>query len=197
MRHSRFVLALWLGIIPLPAMAQGVDFCTEAWVVRNMIFDRLGHCFSSAAGQALFDNSDCTGSGPTPPPDLAETVALIRDGETFVGCQINTSQPPSAAMWEVRNRFAQFIDLPAPDHIGGYACWGYRGPAFNLHVGTSLQSPVVGTAQTGQSVVTTYFGSPNGWVFGDIVTGPAGEVLATGWFTGVDISGANCDQVAG
>jgi hypothetical protein len=46
-------------------------------------------------------------------------------------------------------------------------------------------------------VVTTYWGRPGGWVYGTIMTGPGGEVLTQGWFAGVDMSGGNCDLVAG
>lgn len=180
-----------------PAAAQGVGFCTEAWVIRNMIFDRLGHCFGSVAGQMLFDNSDCVVSGPTPPPRLAEDIALIREGESFAGCRIDTGSPPSAAMRQTVARMSRFVDLPVPDHIGGYACWGYRGPAFRLHSGTSVDTPVTGIAQTGQSIVTTYMGAPGGWIFGEIVTGPGGSLIAEGWFAGVDMSPANCEMVAG
>jgi hypothetical protein len=188
---------LLLLMSPLAPRAHAAGFCTEAWVIRNMIFDRLGHCFSSVAGRMLFDNSNCTMSGPTPPPALAQDVARIRDGETFVGCRIDTSQPPSAAMRQTHARFSRFIDLPVPDHVGGYACWGYRGPAFRLLAGASMNAPEVGIAQTGQSVVTTYWGRPGGWTFGTIMTGPGGAVLTEGWFAGVDISEGNCDLVAG
>lgn len=197
MAFPRFILIVLALGVPLPAAAQGVGFCTEAWVIRNMIFDRLGHCFGSAAGQALFDNSNCTVSGPTPPPALAQDVRDIRDGENFVGCRIDTGQPPSADMIRTHARFSRFIDLPVPDHVGGYACWGYRGPAFRLLAGASLDSPEVGIARTGQSVVTTYFGRPGGWVFGQVVTGPGGEFVTEGWFAGVDLSPSNCEQVAG
>ena len=178
-----------------PAAAQ--SFCTEAWVVRNMIFDRLGHCFSSRMGQMLFDNSNCTMSGPTPPPGLAQDVARIREGERFVGCRIDTSQPPSAAMYELHAQYARLIDLPVPDHLGGYACWGYRGPDFRLLSGASMSAPEVGIARTGQSVLLGHWGGPDGWTYGTIVTGPAGEVLTEGWFAGVDLSAANCDLTAG
>jgi hypothetical protein len=179
-----------------PAAAQ-VPYCAEAWVVRNMIFDRLGHCFGSVMGQMLFDNSNCTMSGPTPPPGLAADVARIREGETFVGCRIDTSQPPSPAMYQLHATYSRLIDLPVPDHIGGYACWGYRGPDFRLLAGASMGAPEVGIARTGQSVVSEHWPRDGGWIYGSIVTGPGGTVLTEGWFAGVDLSAANCDRVAG
>jgi hypothetical protein len=197
MRAAAFLLAIGIAAFPGAAAAQQSDFCTQAWVIRNMIFDRLGHCFGSVAGRMLFDNSDCTMSGPTPPADLARDVARIREGEASAGCRIDTSQPPTAAMRQTRARFSRFIDLPVPDHVGGYACWGYKGPAFRLLAGASLSAPEVGVAQTGQSVVTTYWGRPGGWVFGTITTGPGGSVLTEGWFAGVDIGPDNCELVAG
>jgi hypothetical protein len=192
------VLAIGLCLAPgLPARAQGTDFCTEAWVIRNLIFDRLGHCFGSVAGRGLFDNADCVTTGPTPPPGQAETVAAIREGEAFVGCRIDTAQPPSPAMRHTLARFAGIIDLPVPDPVGGYACWGYRGPAFRLHAGRSTATPVTGIADTGQSVITTYLPGPGGWIYGEIATGPGGVSLTEGWFAGVDLRPANCDRVAG
>lgn len=190
------VLVALAALAAAPAAAQ-VPFCTEAWVVRNMIFDRLGHCFSSRMGQMLFDNSNCTMSGPTPPPALAQDVARIREGERFVGCRIDTSQAPSAAMYQLHAQYARLIDLPVPDHVGGYACWGYRGPDFRLLAGASINAPEVGIARTGQSVVLGHWPGPNGWIYGAIVTGPSGSLLTEGWFAGVDLSPANCDRVAG
>lgn len=194
-RNFRAAVAALLISAATPAVAQ--DFCTEAWVIRNMIFDRLGHCFGSTMGQALFDNSNCTVSGPTPPPGLAADVARIREGETFVGCRINTAQAPSAEMYRLHAHYSRFIDLPVPDHVGGYACWGYRGPDFRLLAGARMDAPEVGIARTGQSVVSTYWGREGGWVYGAIMTGPGGTVLTEGWFAGVDLSDGNCDQVAG
>jgi hypothetical protein len=191
----RVVLPFLGALMATPVAAQ--SFCTEAWVIRNMIFDRLGHCFGSVTGQMLFDNSDCTVSGPTPPPQLAEDIARIREGEDHVGCRIDTSQPPTSEMVQLHAHFSRFIDLPAPDYIGGYACWGYRGPDFRLLSGANINAPEVGVARTGQSVVTEHWGRPGGWIYGTIVTGPAGEVLTQGWFAGVDISDENCDLVAG
>jgi hypothetical protein len=191
----RVVLPFLGALMATPVAAQ--SFCTEAWVIRNMIFDRLGHCFGSVTGQMLFDNSDCTVSGPTPPPQLAEDIARIREGEDHLGCRIDTSQPPTSEMVQLHAHFSRFIDLPAPDYIGGYACWGYRGPDFRLLSGANINAPEVGVARTGQSVVTEHWGRPGGWIYGTIVTGPAGEVLTQGWFAGVDISDENCDLVAG
>ncbi len=186
-----------IAVSLFPPAAKAADFCAEAWVVRNMIFDRLGYCFGSRTGQMLFDNGDCRGKNVNPDPRQAETVAFIREGETHVGCKINTSKPPSADMRAVHAFFSQFIDLPAPDYVGGYACWGYRGPAFELRAGASATAPLIGTAQTGQSVVTTYFSHYPGWQFYDIVTGPNGGTILSGWATGIDIGDAHCDSVAG
>lgn len=196
---ARFCVAAFVVIAAavLPPAARAAEFCEEAWVLRNMIFDRLGYCFGSVAGQMLFDNAGCTGKDVKLDPQQKSTVAFIREGEAHVGCKINTSKPPSAGMRAVHATFADFIDLPAPDYVGGYACWGYRGPAFDLRAGASASAPLIGTAQTGQSVVTTYFSHHPGWQFYDIVTGPDGETVASGWATGIDIGDANCDSVAG
>lgn len=145
----------------------------------------------------LFDNSDCTGTDPTLSPEETDTLNFIRGGEEHVGCRINTATPPTEDMWQVIAHFAEISDLPAPDHVGGYACWGYRGPAFELHAGASRNSPIVGTAQPGQSVVTMYYSYYPDWQFYDIATGPGGETITSGWASDIDIGDANCDLVAG
>ncbi|MGP1356825.1 DUF4453 domain-containing protein [Roseicyclus sp.] len=190
-------LALVLGLLLAP-QARATGFCTEAWVVRNMIFDRLGHCFSSVAGQALFDNSDCVMSGPTPPPGLAEDVALIREHEALLGCRIDTSRPPTPEMRAAFARYARLRDLPVPDHLG-FACWGYRGPAFRLLAGASVEAPELGIAQPGQSIVVGHWTPSKSppWTYGTVLTGPGGAVIAEGWFAGVDMSDASCDRTAG
>ncbi len=197
MRRLVRTVALCLGVLAAPASAQSVDYCTEAWVLRNMIFDRLGHCFQSVTGQMLFDNVNCTVSGPTPTGLDAETVSLIREGEAFVGCRVSTGQMPTAAMRQTYQRFAGIMDLPAPDYVGGYACWGYRGADFPVRSGAFLGAPIAGMARTGQSVLSTYFGRPGGWVYVEILTGPDGRRLTEGWMRGVDLSAPNCDLVAG
>ncbi|MEM9106972.1 MAG: YARHG domain-containing protein [Pseudomonadota bacterium] len=195
----RLVMVLFLvsATALLTPAAKAADFCEEAWVLRNMIFDRLGYCFGSVTGQMMFDNADCTGKDVKLDPQQTSTVAFIREGETHVGCKINTSKPPSADMQRVYSAFSNYVDLPAPDYVGGYACWGYRGPAFELRAGASASAPLIGNAQTGQSVVTTYYSHYPGWQFYDIVTGPAGDVILSGWATGIDIGDANCETVAG
>jgi hypothetical protein len=134
-----------------------VPFCTEAWVIRNMIFDRLGHCFGSVTGQMLFDNSTARSRVPRRPLRWPRISRLIREGENFVGCRIDTSRPPTPEMYRVHAHFSRFIDLPVPDHVGGYACWGYRGPDFRVLSGANVNAPEIGIARTGQSVVTDLF----------------------------------------
>jgi len=192
------LFALCLGLMaPLPAAAQSFGYCEEAWVIRNMVFDRLGYCFSSVTGQMLFDNSDCTGRNVTPTGADAEIVQRIGEGEEFNACQINTAAPPTPALRAAWAHFSRFIDLPIPDEVGGYACWGYKGPAFPVRAGASHGAPVLGTAQTGQSVVTTYWGRPGGWEFVEITNEIGGAPVLTGWIHNVDISPDRCDMVAG
>lgn len=189
--------ALFFPASILPVIAQATDFCTEAWVLRNMIVDRSGYCFGSVTGKTLFDNADCNGSSVNLLPVQTDTVKFIREGEAHVGCRIDTSRPPNAEMRQVFERFARFTDLPAPDYVGGYACWGYRGPAVELRAGASAASPVVASAEPGQSVVTKYHSFYPGWQFYDIRSGPGGETIASGWVADIDISERNCDRVAG
>ncbi len=52
--------AFLIAIVTLAASSGAAQsaYCTESRVIRNMIFDRPGHCFSPVAGRELFGNSD-------------------------------------------------------------------------------------------------------------------------------------------
>jgi hypothetical protein len=192
--HLRVVLPLLGALISTPAAAQ--DFCTEAWVVRNMIFDRLGHCFGSVTGQMLFDNSNCTISGPTPPRSWPRTSPGSARAKTMSGAASTHRGRRRPRCTNCMRIFA--LHRPAcPDYIGGYACWGYRGPDFRLLSGARVTRPRVGIARTGQSVVTEHWGRPGGWVYGSILTGPGGRGPDPRLVHRRRYQQRNCDLVAG
>lgn len=191
---KRILLALFLSMAPLAAQSQQFSFCETAWVTRNMIFDRAGHCFGSALGQNLFNNADCTVSGPTLSPELAEFVAWAREEETRVGCNLPTGQGAWPSIRAAFDFYNQFWTVPLPLD-GGSACWGYHGAAVPVRLGASHDAPQIGSLSPGQSYVSVHFGAHN-WDFITVMTGPSGQDIVTGWAQpefALDV----CDQVAG
>jgi hypothetical protein len=71
--------------------------------------------------------------------------------------------------------FSRFIDLPAPDYIGGYACWGYRGPDFRLLSGARADAPEVGNRADRPVGGDRALGQARGLGLRQIVTGPGGR----------------------
>ncbi|MEM6390728.1 MAG: DUF4453 domain-containing protein [Pseudomonadota bacterium] len=188
----RGLIAFFLTVLPATLSAQ--SFCEASWVARNMIFDRAGHCFSSALGMAMFDNSNCTGSGPTLTPMDQEAVRVMRDQEARAGCRVNTAAGPTQGLIAAWQEYARLFEIPAVDELG-WACWGYSGPTITLHAGTGMNTPQIGQLASGQSLVSEHW-PRNGWVYVSVLTGPGGSLLASGW-TAARVDDSMCAQVAG
>ncbi|MFN3938790.1 MAG: DUF4453 domain-containing protein [Gemmobacter sp.] len=188
----RSIALAMLLALPLPAAAT--PFCDQLWITRNMMFHRAGHCFSSTLGQQLFGNAGCTGTNPALPAADREAVARMRELELQTGCRIDTGRGPSAGQRQIHAKLARLIDLPEPDEFG-YACWGYHGAGFTLHAGTSVASPLIGVAQTRQSLFYGYH-RKNGWHYIEVSNGPGTPVVAEGWAPVIPAPGM-CDLEAG
>lgn len=193
MRH--LLATVFTCLLPLVSHAQSFDFCEELWVTRNMMFDRSGYCFGSALGQSLFDNSNCTTSNPVLPPDYAQAVGRMRDLEARVGCRVTTGQPAWPSIRRIANFYNQFWSIPEPLD-GGYACWGYTGPAVTLYAGASTTTPQMGTVTSGLSYGSETWGLP-GWQFYSVSTGPGGQHLFSGWAPHGAFAQGSCEQEAG
>lgn len=147
-------LACLFLALAAPVHADEV-YCEDWWFARNLIHDRAGYCFSSALGQALFDNSDCTTTAPALSPSLAEQVARIRALEAEFACDIDTTRT-RLAFPEAVEPYRLMEDIPIKDQ-GDSGCIGYRGPEVTLHSGASAGAAVIGTVTPGMSIGFGHF----------------------------------------
>jgi hypothetical protein len=193
MRIILFVLTLILA--PLAAAAQVNPFCEEAWVTRNILFDRAGHCFSSTSGQQLFDNANCVAANPAMSVPDTEAVAYIRSLETETGCAIDTSRAPSANMRAIHARLAALVTVPVPDGLGS-GCIGYGGGPVALYRGATTTAGPIGTVTAGQTVVFEHI-PVLGWDYVTVRAVSGGAVVAHGWLAPGSFNDAFCAQFAG
>lgn len=175
---SRLALVLALLVLPAQVLADDV-YCEEPWFIRNLIFDRAGYCFSTPLGQAIFDNSDCTGTDVALSPRDQDAVAQIREMERWLGCDMDTSRTTLATLPEL-DPLRRFALLPIPVD-GASGCIGYLGPEMALLTAPgAFDGPVMGRVTRGSSIVFSYI--PEGtWEF---VT-----VYPDGWDAGGGVSG--------
>lgn len=154
----------WLtALLATPLAAQQDDpLCEDLWFARNLIYDRAGHCFSSALGQALFDNSDCTTQNATLAPAQAAQVARIRESEAQYSCNINT-QRTWLTYPEDLDPYRRMIDIPVRD-FGASGCIGYRGPVLTLRNGANHGAAAIGEVRPGASITFAHW-PMNGWSY--------------------------------
>ena len=183
----RFVLAFLL--LATPALA---DYCEEAWLTRNLIFNRAGYCFGSVLGQSLFDNRDCHTKSPTLSAQDQQIVNDLREAEEWVGCRVNTG----ATTLSIRNLATRMAlpTLPVPDEVGGYGCFGWRGAVVPVYWDIRQDSKVVAQVQPGDDVFWEYY--PRGpWSYIGIRRG--GQLLE-GWAVFPDfLETRDCTSAAG
>lgn len=188
----RLVLTVAM-MLALPAPAAANTLCEQLWVTRNMLFHQAGFCFSSPLGQTLFGNAGCrTSDGGAVAVDRQAVADMRRVEEQ--GCRINTGGAPTPYMWTKKAALDRLIEIPTVDELG-YACWGFNGPGFTLHAATSSQSPVIGVAQTRQSLLYVHW-PRNGWDYIEVSNGPGTAIVAEGWAQSVQTQGL-CDREAG
>lgn len=186
----RSALAATLALAASPAAA--FDICDEMWFIRNLQFDRAGYCFGSALGQAVFDNSDCTGKDVALSAEARRNVDDIKNQEGWMGCSVDTSTRsldlPHAGMLRALS------DLPVPiDAASG--CMGWQGDEVPLHAGHDARSPVVAVARAGQDILWEYdWNGPEGWEF--ISVHYEGRLIGMGWSES-PIDTGFCSQLAG
>jgi Domain of unknown function (DUF4453)/YARHG domain len=187
----RFAATLLALTIAVPAF--GDDICDDLWLSRNQLFDRAGYCFSSPLGQAVFDNSDCTGTEVTLDRDSAALLAHIRAMEAEFGCAVNSSR-----RWlDVDNlglRLALEVVVARSEFASG--CLGWMGAPLALHAGPRAASPLLGRVTRGDDIVWEYetVRWPEGWSF--VTTYRDGVQTGLGWVAG-DIDQALCSGLAG
>lgn len=179
MRTALVIAAIVLPTLALPTPARAEAFCEDLWIARNTMFHRAGFCFSSVLGRALFDTTRCTGTTPRLSPADAQMADHARWMEAELGCKVDTARPASARMRNQAARLARLRDIPVADEFG-WACHGYRGPAFDLHGGAGAETPVIGQALPETTLFSEHL-LRNGWAF-VVARDPAtGATLAEGW----------------
>ena len=179
-----FLLVLML----LPGPVAAADFCHEMWFNRNLVFDRAGYCFGSALGQAVFDNSDCTGTEVVLSAQDQAKVDAIRAEEG--NCAVETDGT-ELNVHGVSFR-KQMVDLPIP--VGDESmCLGWLGEPLPLRLGHSAEAPVGGMAERGDNLLDQH-AVVGDWSYVEVFRD--GEVVGVGWVPGFDW-GAMCADIAG
>lgn len=175
----RLIATLLLFLSASPALAND-PYCERPWFIRNLIFDRAGYCFSSALGQSVFDNSDCTGTDIALSDRDSQAVAQIRELEDWLGCDMDTSVRRLQTVSELED-LRRFAVLPVPVD-GAYGCIGYLGPDLPLYTAPgATHGPVMGTIRRGSSILFEYMPEA-GWDFVTAyATGWKGPPSASGW----------------
>lgn len=182
-------LALLLVLLAGPSAAQG--WCDDLWFTRNLVMDRAGYCFGTPLGQALFDNSDCTGRRIALDPEASRLVDTILAAEARNECAIDTSRRTvdldDAA---IRRRLT---DLPVRDEFES-ACIGWLGPETPLRAGHDRTAPELDRIARGD--IVRYEHVPFGdWSYVTVAT-PEFETKGGGWLDRSAVE-EDCFEIAG
>ncbi len=173
MRWVSFVFFLFCAA-PLSA-AEG---CADVWFTRNLIMDRAGYCFGSPLGQALFDNSDCTGQHVQLDPTSQALVQRIRGLEAQHGCQVNTN-----AQWlEIDDIAFRRVVRDLPLRVDGqWGCLGWAAAETPLYDGHSAPLHAIGKVLPGDYVLFEHEGVADAWVYVTIHEPVWGPFKSAGW----------------
>ncbi|MEM8577204.1 MAG: DUF4453 domain-containing protein [Pseudomonadota bacterium] len=177
-------LALALALLASPAAASEV--CKEAWMARNLIFDRAGACFSSALGQRYFDNGVCGGDVALSAVDQAR-VDTLRDVEARYDCAIDTSAP---FMTDAPEWLFAFDPVPVTDGLES-ACIGWQGAPAMLRSGPGGR--ITGELRQGDTILLLHDGTED---MQFLTISDNGAIIARGWHKG-PLNLDKCDAFAG
>ncbi len=151
-------------------------------------------CFDTVLGQAIFDNTGCTGPSVQLAPEFAQFVESLAQQEQREGCRIDTTQPvlnlPDLA---IRQRL---VELPVAGDSPGFNCIGWRGGVLPLYSSRSANSAQVGRIEEGDFVGMWHGPGPT-WVYVLTYTRAGGPLKSGGWMQpGVDAN-VVCGEQAG
>lgn len=155
----RMILAFLLAMMPFGAVAQS---CEHFWAARNLVMDAAGQCFSSALGQAVFDNEGCSSASLTDAE--AQMVAWISAQESAAGCAIDASTTvPGPAVLTVLDQYRGLTAIPFEAGTIN-RCANYRGAELVARTGLRRDARVIGIPLQG---ATLHFSDRafDGWVF--------------------------------
>jgi hypothetical protein len=169
-------LAAVLAILGSPAL--GWTACEDLWFSRNQVFDRAGYCFASPLGQAVFDNSNCTGSEVELDAATWDFVDYVKAMEALYECAVDTT----ATTLDIPNKGLR-MKLEQVVALSEYAsgCLGWTGEALPLRAGPRAGAEVLSVAMPGDDVTWEYepIDWPDGWSFATIYRD--GVQTALGW----------------
>jgi len=184
----RFILAF--VAMSLPASAFAFDSCDDLWFTRNLVFDRVGYCFSSPLGKTTFGNNGCTTREPGLDAQEQDVVAAVIARERELGCHVDTQRTVLHVDLIAMRKIV--LDLPLATEFES-ACIGWRGSPFDLHNAAHKDSHVIGFLQDGDTL-DFYHDPLRDWEF--VTQMRDGGVVGVGW---VNFEGKEdlCDQSAG
>ncbi len=184
----RWLLLSVLALASGPASA--LEICDDLWFTRNLLFHRAGYCFGSALGRAVFGNEGCV-PGPVElyPADVP-LFRMVKAREAEWACKVDTSRTVLAVP-DLETRKAQ-IDPPlATGYESG--CIGWKGERLPLYTARHLDSPVVGAAHEGDTLLFQ-FEDVDGWTFVEV--SQSGVPVGMGWAR-FQMTETSCDAFAG
>ncbi|WP_295813988.1 DUF4453 domain-containing protein [uncultured Nitratireductor sp.] len=182
-------LPVLLTLIATPAAANESVGCQDIWFTRNLVMDRAGYCFATPLGQALFDNSDCTGKSVSIDALGSRLVSQIQALEKQHGCAVNTRRT-RLDLDDLRIR-RQLRDLPVFDEFPG-GCLGWTAGREPLYAGRDSGSKVIGRIEPGDYVSFTHL-PVDGWSYVTVSEPGWGALKSGGWMSGE----THCKDFAG
>ena len=188
---TRRLISALLAVLAAPLHAD--PYCDDLWFARNQLYDRAGYCFSSALGQAVFDNAGCTGTDVTLEPGGEEMVAAIKAAEARADCSVDTTRERlEVENLELRLRLDQVV-YRAEDASG---CLGWTGGPLTLLAGPDENSLPIAWIENGDDIIWQYESLPwpEGWTFVSIFRD--GMETGFGWRIS-DIYAGLCTSLAG
>lgn len=147
---ARSAVAFLAALVASPAAAE---ICADYWFTRNAIIDRAGYCFASPLGQAIFDNSDCSGEEVVLSAEDTALIEEIRAWEAAEGCDIDTDAT-ILQLSDVDLR-RQMVDIPVRSEFES-ACIGWRRAAEPLYAGRNDNHEVVSWIEPGDLVLFSH-----------------------------------------
>lgn len=159
--------------------------------------DRAGQCFSSALGQAVFDNTDCVDTEIRLNPLEAEIVRLAQEAEARANCAVVTeANRLSLDALPFHARLMALFTVPVRAD-SEHGCSGYLGAPIPLYAGISTNMTVLGRVEAGQSFTLSHMPLRGGWEYLE-VTNTQGAPVAHGWAQGLpDDMATICAMIAG
>ncbi|NNE79216.1 MAG: DUF4453 domain-containing protein [Silicimonas sp.] len=147
MRFLVFVTFILSG----PAFAS--DACHDLWFTRNLIFDRVGFCFASPLGQAVFDNGDCSTRTPVLSAEQTATITRIKEREAWFECAVDTAD--TELLLDMPALRMSLQTLPVLDTYES-ACIGWRGPVLPLFSGVAEGARQIAEVRPGDMLLFEY-----------------------------------------